>query len=125
MEVAAKRKKDAMYPHTVDRRRAGRRYLIGFAVALLVPLAAAPAGAKLTVSVEFDDGFASAYQAKSILASHGMHATFYINTNGTQHPDYMTWDQLQDLEQDGNEIGGHTLDHLNLSTLSPEEQRHQ
>ena len=41
-----------------------------------------------------------------------MHGTFYLNSGrlGTNSY-YMTWDQIADLAADGNEIGGHTVDH--------------
>ena len=37
----------------------------------------------------------------------------------------MTWEQLQELQKDGNEIGGHGLDHVNIGGLSPADLRHQ
>ena len=39
----------------------------------------------------------------------------------------MTWQQISDLQADGNEIGGHTVDHVDLTstTLSAAEKRRQ
>ena len=31
----------------------------------------------------------------------------------------MTWQQLTALNNDGNEIGGHTVDHVNLKAPTP------
>jgi hypothetical protein len=51
-----------------------------------------------------------------------MHATFFVNTLNIGGPSYgMSWAQLQNLASDGNEIGGHTLHHVDLTTLTPAE----
>ena len=55
---------------------------------------------------------------RSVLTSHGMDATFFVNTNTVGASFSMSWQQLHDLASDGNEIGGHTLDHFDLTTLS-------
>ena len=80
---------------------------------------AAGAAANTVVSIQFDDGYASQYQTRAMLSAHGMHATYYINS-GTRPPEFgnMSWAQLHDLANDGNEIGGHTIDHADLPTLS-------
>ena len=52
-----------------------------------------------------------------------MKAAFYMVTNKIGQPGYLTWDNLFDLERHGMEIGGHTANHLPLTTLSPEQQR--
>jgi peptidoglycan/xylan/chitin deacetylase (PgdA/CDA1 family) len=73
------------------------------------------------VSLTFDDGRQDQYTARALLAAHGMHGTFYVNSGlvaakpGRWH---MTWSQLQDLAADGNEIGGHSLTHAHLTQLS-------
>ena len=71
------------------------------------------------MSLRFDDGYASQYQTLAMLSAHGMHGTYYINS-GTRPPEYdtLSWAQLHDLANDGNEIGGHTIDHADLPTLS-------
>ena len=46
-----------------------------------------------------------------MLSSHGMHATFYMNSGvTTDNPGgwRKTWSQMHDLAADGNEIAGHT-----------------
>jgi peptidoglycan/xylan/chitin deacetylase (PgdA/CDA1 family) len=75
------------------------------------------AAGQTIVSIQFDDGVADQYTARSILSSHGMHATFYVNSGLIGDSAHMTWTQLQDLYADGNEIAGHTLDHANLKHL--------
>ena len=59
---------------------------------------------------------------RSVLASHGMHATFFPVGN---NPAGMSLQQLRDLASDGNEIGGHTLDHPDLTKISVAEATHQ
>jgi peptidoglycan/xylan/chitin deacetylase (PgdA/CDA1 family) len=83
-----------------------------------------PAPLRLIVSLTFDDGSASEYVTRPILASYGMHATFFINSGLVESgPYYMTWRQIGGLGRDGNEIGGHTSHHVDLTTLGPEDQR--
>ncbi len=80
---------------------------------------AVPQGTKTIVSITFDDGSASQYSTLSVLSAHGMKATYHINSAlVASSAYYMTWPQLQDLYRAGNEIGGHTLHHVNLRKLS-------
>jgi peptidoglycan/xylan/chitin deacetylase (PgdA/CDA1 family) len=72
--------------------------------------------AETIVSFTFDDGDATQYQVKDLLAGHGMRATFFVNsprigTGGF----YMSWAQVDALAADGNEIAGHTLTHADLT----------
>lgn len=69
------------------------------------------------VSLTFDDGFLSQLRAQSILRRYGDHATFYINSARLDTARRLTADQVRLLAAEGNEIGGHTLDHVNLPTL--------
>jgi peptidoglycan/xylan/chitin deacetylase (PgdA/CDA1 family) len=94
--------------------------------ALLLPGASRhPAAARpvrTIVSLEFDDGLGQ-YAARGILQRHHMHGAFYVNTGyiGTGDGRF-SWQQLRNLQADGNEIAGHTLTHRDLATLSPDEQ---
>ena len=73
----------------------------------------------LTVSLTFDDGYDSMYtQALPLLTSHGMHGTFFINSGVIGTASFMTWSQVDALFAGGNEIGGHTIDHANLPTIT-------
>ncbi|MBI3152011.1 MAG: polysaccharide deacetylase family protein [Chloroflexi bacterium] len=73
-----------------------------------------------TVSLTFDDGAADNYLARSILAQNDIQATFYIVSGFTGMEGYMTKEQLRGLYEDGNEIGGHTLNHVNLAETENE-----
>ena len=88
--------------------------------------AAAESGPSSTiVSMTFDDGDADNFAAADTLKQYGLHATWYIPSGLVGRPDYMTWEQLRRLQDDGNEIGGHGLDHVNIGRLSAAELRHQ
>jgi len=77
------------------------------------------AATNTVVSLTFDDGSASQYSTLSMLSAHGMNGTYYINSGLVGSSGYyMTWPQLHDLYNAGNEIGGHTVDHKNLTQLS-------
>jgi peptidoglycan/xylan/chitin deacetylase (PgdA/CDA1 family) len=81
------------------------------------------------VSLTFDDGLVSQHRARSMFSSHSMPATFFITTGDVDagHPCCMTWSQIGDLANDGNEIGGHTVHHVNLkdSSLSYQQKVHE
>jgi peptidoglycan/xylan/chitin deacetylase (PgdA/CDA1 family) len=77
------------------------------------------------VSLTFDDGDADNYSTRSVLAENGLHATFYVVSGFTNSNGYMTDQQLRDLYNDGNEIGGHTLSHVKLSEVRGEELKRE
>ena len=74
-------------------------------------------GGLTVVTLGFDDGYADQYNARSILASRGMHATFFVNSGVVGDSTHMTWAQLEDLYADGNEVAGHSLTHASLKPL--------
>lgn len=78
-----------------------------------------------TVSLTFDDGDADNYQVRSILKENNLSATFYIVSGFTGTEGYMTEKELRGLYEDGNEIGGHTLSHTNLTTINGTELQHE
>jgi peptidoglycan/xylan/chitin deacetylase (PgdA/CDA1 family) len=77
------------------------------------------------VSLTFDDGSADQAVLGGILASHGMRGTFYVNSGTIGKPERLTWNQLYELAAGGNEIAGHTVDHVKLTALSEGEARRQ
>ncbi|WP_437964641.1 polysaccharide deacetylase family protein [Sorangium sp. So ce260] len=89
-----------------------------------VLLTACPPGVAV-VSLEFDDTLANQFSARSILAEHRMHATFFVNSGRLDRPGYLTVAQLRALASDGHEIGGHSIDHARLPGLPAREQRRQ
>jgi len=77
------------------------------------------------VSLTFDDGDFDNYSVRSVLAENKLHATFYIVSGFTNSNGYMTDDQLRDLYNDGNEIGGHTLSHVKLTEVRGEDLKRE
>ena len=80
------------------------------------------------VSLTFDDGRQSSYAARALLAAHGMHGTFYVNSGlvgATLDDWHMTWSQLHELAADGNEVTGHSLTHADLTKLNRTELRRE
>jgi peptidoglycan/xylan/chitin deacetylase (PgdA/CDA1 family) len=105
------------------------RRAVGTAVPALAVMALAPPaapGAQTVVSLTFDDGIATQTYARTQLSTHGMRGTFYINSGFVGDSDYyMTWSDVDALNADGNEIGGHTVHHARLTNLSAAQQRQE
>ncbi|KFE66893.1 polysaccharide deacetylase [Hyalangium minutum] len=80
---------------------------------------------QLIVSFNFDDNLASQAEAGPLLAARGMRGTFYVNSGRVGTSGYLTYEQLQQLQAAGHEVGGHTISHPRLTTLSEAEQRHE
>jgi peptidoglycan/xylan/chitin deacetylase (PgdA/CDA1 family) len=71
------------------------------------------------VTLTFDDGWLSQHQnALPILQAAGLHGTFYIISNAQPADGYMDKTQILDLQNAGNEIGAHTMDHCDLVMLN-------
>jgi peptidoglycan/xylan/chitin deacetylase (PgdA/CDA1 family) len=75
-----------------------------------------------TVSLTFDDSNADQLPAEQTMKAAGLHGTFYTVSGWIGMPSYLTLAQLQQIAADGNEIGGHTINHPDLPTLDPQEQ---
>ncbi|MDZ4689042.1 MAG: polysaccharide deacetylase family protein [Planctomycetaceae bacterium] len=72
----------------------------------------------------FDDASRSHYTVvRPLLKQYGFRATFFI-TEGfdfqTNKKDYLTWEQVKELHDDGFEIGNHTRDHLGITAKTVE-----
>jgi len=71
------------------------------------------------VVLTFDDSAKSHYTTvRPILKRYGFGATFFI-TEGFDFPtnktDYMTWEEIAELDRDGFEIGNHTGNHASIT----------
>jgi len=99
---------------------------IALLAGLFAVLGTATASAAPTiVSLTFDDGVADQWTARELLKNRGLHGTFYVNSSRPGKARFMSFDQLYQLAADGNEIGGHTIDHVDLPTLGPDDQKRQ
>jgi peptidoglycan/xylan/chitin deacetylase (PgdA/CDA1 family) len=98
----------------------------GLAAAWTCLAVPASAATQTIVTIGFDDTNLDQYTAaRPILQAHGVHATFFVNSGFADTADHMTWSQIADLAADGNEIGGHTIDHANLKHLKVAAARHE
>src|SRR3954469_13592967 len=71
-------------------------------------------------SVTFDDGLLNQFiNARPVLLSKRIEATFYIISDVMGQSGYMSPLQIHQLASDGDEIGNHTQTHRNLTLLSP------
>jgi peptidoglycan/xylan/chitin deacetylase (PgdA/CDA1 family) len=98
--------------------------LAALTLAALIFSAPVQARAATVVSLTFDDGSISQLYAKDRLAERGLRGTFFINTGNIQPPQrpnpyFMTWGEVASVAATGNEIGGHTVNDLNLVTGFP------
>src|SRR5437762_5924141 len=100
------------------------RYLAAIvaSLAFISPLCGLePIPDKLIV-LTFDDGSKSHFTvAWPLLLKHKFGATFFVTEGwdfATNKTDYMSWDQIAQLHQDGFEIGNHTRDHKAVTDKS-------
>jgi len=77
------------------------------------------------VTIQFDDGNADVNQWLAPLNNHGFPATFYVNSGTVGTAAKLTWGQLTTLNQAGNEIASHTVDHVDLKKLKLAGARYQ
>ena len=78
------------------------------------------------IVLTFDDGYADNYKTMlPILEAHSMTAVVYVITNELGKKNYLTLDELKDMQRRGIEIGSHTADHLDLTSLDTHTQRRQ
>jgi peptidoglycan/xylan/chitin deacetylase (PgdA/CDA1 family) len=82
-----------------------------------------------TVVLTFDDGYQDFLtEAMPILKQHGFMATVFLATGRIQQTsmrlegvDYLTWNEVRELHQEGIEFGSHTVTHPDLRCLGPEQ----
>jgi endoglucanase len=77
------------------------------------------------VTIQFDDGNADQINALALLQARNMAATFYINTGPLGDPTHLSEADLDALSFAGNEIAGHTIDHVNIKKLKTLDARVQ
>lgn len=95
------------------------------AFALVLGAGRAAAAPPTVVTLGFDDGYASHASVGPMLTARGMHGTFYVISGYVGQPGFLSWPQVTALAAAGHEIGGHTLDHTNLTTVDATEARRQ
>lgn len=74
------------------------------------------------VTFSFDDGWLSAYQnGIPILNSHGIQSTQYIISGALGWDEYITAEQMLDMQSQGHEIGAHSRTHPDLTVLTDQQ----
>jgi peptidoglycan/xylan/chitin deacetylase (PgdA/CDA1 family) len=84
-----------------------------------------PARSPVTVSLTYDDGTVDQLKAAEMMAKYGLTGTFYLNSSLLGASGRLSAAQALALQAAGNEIGGHTVTHADLPTLSTDEQQRQ
>jgi hypothetical protein len=84
----------------------------------------------VTVSLTFDDTEDEQLDAAAVLEGHGLAGTFYVNSprlhqSSASADDWLSVADVQAMQQRGHEIGGHTLSHPYLTSLSEPERRRE
>lgn len=77
------------------------------------------------VIITFDDGRGNQYDAWKMLSVYGFHGTWFVFTNAIGRPDYLTWQQLEEMRDAGEEVESHTLYHPDLTKLSDDELKQE
>ena len=79
------------------------------------------------VTIEWHDGNAEQIDVLPILEFYGVHATFLVNTGPilAGNTANLSVEDLNSLYAAGNEIAGHTLDHVNVQPLSTADARNE
>lgn len=79
------------------------------------------------VLITLDDGYADNYQvAYPILQKYHFTATIFVITDFVSHyKKYLTWQEIQEMSDNGFTFEGHTLSHISLTKASNEEISHQ
>lgn len=68
------------------------------------------------VVITFDDGYQDQYlNALPVLKKYNYIATFFIVGSFVNRPSYMNTYQVSQLSTNGMEVGGHTMNHINLA----------
>lgn len=82
------------------------------------PAAATEQGERIVV-LTFDDSSKSHFTvARPLLLKYKFGATFFITEGwdfASNKKDYMSWEEIQQLDRDGFEIGNHTRDHMAIT----------
>jgi peptidoglycan/xylan/chitin deacetylase (PgdA/CDA1 family) len=76
--------------------------------------------------ITFDDGWKSQYEnAKPILDKYNFKATFYVICDQVGKGGRLGWQEIKQLQNEGHEIGSHSMSHVNLDEISSDEQDYE
>ena len=86
---------------------------------------ASASAAQTVVSLTFDDARVSQLSAVPHMNAQGMKGTFFVNSGTVGTAGILTYQQLRGLQAGGHEVGGHTIDHVDMTTLDAAGKQHQ
>lgn len=71
------------------------------------------------IVITFDDGYKNNYfHAFKVLKKYKLTATFFVVVNRIATANYLSWEELKKMANEGMEIQSHTLNHKPLETLT-------
>ncbi|MHA7282695.1 polysaccharide deacetylase family protein, partial [Arthrobacter sp. TMS2-4] len=91
----------------------------------MVVAAPAQAVANTVVTLTFDDANDNQFAAATTLKNAGLRGTFFVPSGYLNAPQFLTPAQVQAMQADGHEIGGHTVTHPDLVATGADEARRQ
>jgi peptidoglycan/xylan/chitin deacetylase (PgdA/CDA1 family) len=78
------------------------------------------------ILITFDDGHLNNYTtAFPIMQKYGFTGVLYIVANYMGADQYMNVDQIKEMASAGWEVGSHSVNHIDLTSLEPERQRYE
>ena len=104
--------------------------VVSSSLTINVSLASDPAQPHGVISLTFDDGWQNQYDnAFPLLQARGMTGTFYVVTNklstNATGTTYLTFAELQTMQNYGCEIGSHSVDHADFTNLTDSQIRQE
>lgn len=76
------------------------------------------------IIITFDDGYEdNLLAALPIMEKYNMRSTVFIATSLVGTPDYLSWQQIAEMQARNTEIGSHTMTHVGLGSVSTDQQR--
>jgi peptidoglycan/xylan/chitin deacetylase (PgdA/CDA1 family) len=82
-------------------------------------------GGKIVI-INFDDNWKTQFEnAKPILDEYQFKSTFNVVCDYVDGKNRLTWQQIQNLYDEGHEIGSHTMNHENLDQINQDVRYHE
>lgn len=76
------------------------------------------------IIITFDDGYENNFLAAlPIMEKYNMRSSVFIITEMVGTPEYISWQQVAEMQARHTEIGSHTMTHVGLGSVSAEQQR--
>ncbi|MBL7158435.1 MAG: polysaccharide deacetylase family protein [Candidatus Omnitrophica bacterium] len=75
-----------------------------------------------TVTITFDDGLKNNFtNAYPVLKKYGLPATFFVAVDFIGKKNFLTWEDIREMQENGISIGSHTMSHRWLTSLDKKE----